>query len=448
MNLKRALVVDDSKLARIALKKQLEEHQLVVELADSGEEALEFLKTNMVDVVFMDHEMPGMNGFEAVKAIKSNPLTATIPVMMYTSRGGELYVSQARALGAVDLLPKQTEPGVLFGMLLRLGLVSDRRIAANDGVIGRPGDAGARDKAEERRDEPTGMAISQLLTRILEDQHSELRSDMLRKHRSFARQVAGEIYEQQKAEQAAAKQESSRSVMATGWPMLTGALVVGLLALAIWMTQVAGERDTLRNELVQLTAAAERQRLSSLAREEQLSTTVTAEQSRGQFAVEQLLGSLAWAMNQSGRVPFDELPWNATRSEQIGTLLAQLSSVGFEGTVRIESHLGEYCLESDSAGAYRLAAPDSPIATCAFVGHPLEDSALPGDRQSPEFASFIGNSPLVNGAGITLELVALRRLDSLPLVPYPIGGVTAGEWNAVAARNNRLEYSLLSDNPL
>jgi CheY-like chemotaxis protein len=46
---------------------------------------------------FMDHLMPGMDGFEAVSAIKNNPHTATIPIMMYTSQEGELYVGQARA---------------------------------------------------------------------------------------------------------------------------------------------------------------------------------------------------------------------------------------------------------------------------------------------------------------------------------------------------------------
>ena len=127
MAFKRALVVDDSKLARVALKKLLEEHDLQVEFAESGEEALEFLDRETVDAVFMDHHMPGMDGLEAVAAIKKNPRTATIPVMMYTTRAGEVYLSQARALGAVGVLPKQVQPGVLFEMLEELGLVQDRR---------------------------------------------------------------------------------------------------------------------------------------------------------------------------------------------------------------------------------------------------------------------------------------------------------------------------------
>ena len=68
-----------------------------------------------------------MDGFEAVEAIKSNPATATIPIMMYTSKGGDLYVSQARALGAIGILPKQVQPAELFTVLENLGLVKNRR---------------------------------------------------------------------------------------------------------------------------------------------------------------------------------------------------------------------------------------------------------------------------------------------------------------------------------
>ena len=113
MSIKHALVVDDSKSAQIALKKQLEEHELVVALAESGEEALEFLEHESVDVIFMDHTMPGMDGLEALAAIKRNPRTAMIPVMMYTTKEGEVYVGQARALGGIGVLPKEVHPQVL-----------------------------------------------------------------------------------------------------------------------------------------------------------------------------------------------------------------------------------------------------------------------------------------------------------------------------------------------
>ena len=97
---KRALVVDDSKSARVILSRMLEKYDIEVDMAESAEQAIEYLKSNRPDAIFMDHLMPGMDGLQAVQAIKGNPQTAMIPIMMYTSQEGELYVGQARALGA------------------------------------------------------------------------------------------------------------------------------------------------------------------------------------------------------------------------------------------------------------------------------------------------------------------------------------------------------------
>src|SRR5580698_8252156 len=103
----RALVVDDSRSARAFLTRELERHELSVDGVESAEQAIDYLTRQRPDVIFMDHLMPGMDGFQAVQAIKNNPRTATIPIMMYTSQEGELYLSQARALGAIGVLPKQ-----------------------------------------------------------------------------------------------------------------------------------------------------------------------------------------------------------------------------------------------------------------------------------------------------------------------------------------------------
>jgi len=107
---KRALIVDDSRSARVILGRMLEQYGLAVDTAESAEQALEYLRQHRPDVIFMDHLMPGMDGFQAVQAIKGDAQTATIPLLMYTSQEGELYVSQARALGAVGVLPKTVRP--------------------------------------------------------------------------------------------------------------------------------------------------------------------------------------------------------------------------------------------------------------------------------------------------------------------------------------------------
>src|SRR3984957_17447700 len=124
---KRALVVDDSKSARVILSRMLEKYDIEVDMAESAEQAIEYLNSNRPDAIFMDHLMPGMDGLQAVKAMKSNALTATIPIMMYPSQEGELYVGQARALGAMGVLPKQVRPVDVSKVLYELHLLPDRR---------------------------------------------------------------------------------------------------------------------------------------------------------------------------------------------------------------------------------------------------------------------------------------------------------------------------------
>ena len=112
MPIKNALLVDDSKVARFALSKLLESRDMEVNMASSAEEALDFLKNNgRPDVIFMDHLMPGMNGVEATKAIKGNPDTAGIPIIMCTSKKSSDFTDEARNFGIYSILtkPPQTE---------------------------------------------------------------------------------------------------------------------------------------------------------------------------------------------------------------------------------------------------------------------------------------------------------------------------------------------------
>src|ERR1044072_3117634 len=127
MGIKRALIVDDSKSARVFLARRREKYEIDVDNAENAEAAIEYLGHHRPDVIFMDHMMPGMDGFHAVQAIKNNPRTATIPIMMYTSQEGELYLGQARALGAVGVLPKQIKPADVSKVLYQLPLLQDRR---------------------------------------------------------------------------------------------------------------------------------------------------------------------------------------------------------------------------------------------------------------------------------------------------------------------------------
>jgi CheY-like chemotaxis protein len=132
MSSKRALVVDDSKSARAFLSRILERHEITVDAAESAEAAIEYLARHKPDVIFMDHLMPGMDGFQAVQTIKNNPRTSSIPILMYTSQEGDLYLGQARALGAEGVLPKQIKQADVTRLLFQLRLVSDRRSRDRD----------------------------------------------------------------------------------------------------------------------------------------------------------------------------------------------------------------------------------------------------------------------------------------------------------------------------
>lgn len=124
MGSKRVLIVDDSRSARHVLKRQLKQHGLIVDEVDSAEDALQYLLYRRPHAIFMDHTMPGMDGFQAVRIIKGNPATGMIPVMMYTSKeGGEVFLGQARALGAVGVIPKGIESADLAAALDSLKLL-------------------------------------------------------------------------------------------------------------------------------------------------------------------------------------------------------------------------------------------------------------------------------------------------------------------------------------
>ncbi len=118
--MQQALIVDDSKTARIALSKMLDKLKIPAAMVESGEEAIEYLKDHHPDVIFMDHMMPGMDGFAAVKAIKSNPRKASIPIVMHTTKQGDMYVGQAKALGAIDILSKPARDKDLNEILDRI----------------------------------------------------------------------------------------------------------------------------------------------------------------------------------------------------------------------------------------------------------------------------------------------------------------------------------------
>jgi len=102
-----ALIVDDSSTARVLLNRVLESLGIQAYQANCGEQALSILESEQPDIIFLDHMMPGMDGFQTLRHLKANPVTARIPVFMYTSQNAVKYKEEAKALGAAGIINKQ-----------------------------------------------------------------------------------------------------------------------------------------------------------------------------------------------------------------------------------------------------------------------------------------------------------------------------------------------------
>ncbi|THB67374.1 MAG: response regulator [Gammaproteobacteria bacterium] len=113
MSISSALVVDDSRLARIALSKLLKTRNIIVDMAGSGAEAIEVAEKTEPDVIFMDYMMPDMDGYETTRKICTTPTIAEIPVVMCTSQDTEEDRKKARDSGAKGFLTKPTTQEVL-----------------------------------------------------------------------------------------------------------------------------------------------------------------------------------------------------------------------------------------------------------------------------------------------------------------------------------------------
>ena len=441
---KRALIVDDSRSARVILSRMLEGYGLEVDSSESAEAALEFLRQARPDVIFMDHLMPGMDGFQAIQAIKGNPETATIPVVMYTSQEGELYVSQARALGAVGVLPKTVKHSDVSRVLYQLRLLPERREARPVAPVEHQENSTAVQVEPAR---PAGGDVETMIRNavapLLKEQNAEMRRFVMASLEAFARRIAPEsrpatvpsstaTTTPEQPPQPAEMQTQTIVVRQSRWPLVAGVGAVALiptLVLALFYTKELETSKALRSAVTTLQSTIDGQQA-------QLTTLQTSIQS-GQLAV----AAADKPDNVTAEaVPYGEAPLSGARLERLRDMLAQLRANGFKGKVKIATFVGEFCLTGNGIEGYSMASDDLPVKRCDLVGNPFEDSLPSAQRQSLAFANLV--SSLRPDGGLTVEVAHEGRR---PSVPYPtadqLARVTAGEWNRIAAQNNRVEFA-------
>lgn len=426
MTAKRALVVDDSRSARAFLARILERHSLEVDGAESAEAALEYLKRTRPDVIFMDHLMPGMDGFQAVQLIKKDPRTAMIPILMYTSQEGELYLSQARALGALGVLPKQTRPSDVTKALLQLHLVESEP--------GRGGELSATPLTGSSVLPNVPPELRDVVAAVMRDNSDEMRRFVMHSLDEHAARVEGHMREM--LEETAAN--LMPKLQPSGKPWLTatvlslsglGVLVVGALAW-VWHQSTVQQRVLAeRLAVIQTQLADANQRLES-ARSE-LAARVAAEQAAvARQASPPPLFSEA--------LPLGEAPLSGSRVELVRTQLEKLLASGFRGRVELRIFPGRFCLKGNGSDALALPDGDTPYARCTEMTD-AQLNALANQRESVAFANMM--VAVRKRAGDALQIQSLPGGVGDTAVPYPnvTDGLTARDWNHAAAQNYRLE---------
>ena len=113
----RILVVEDEQDLQDLLRYNLSREGFNVTVSGSGEEAIRIVQDGAPDLIVLDLMLPGMDGLEVCRTLKSDRATSMIPVVMLTAKGEEADVVVGLEMGADDYVTKPFSPRVLMARL-------------------------------------------------------------------------------------------------------------------------------------------------------------------------------------------------------------------------------------------------------------------------------------------------------------------------------------------
>jgi twitching motility two-component system response regulator PilH len=117
MGIRKILIVDDSPTERHVLNDLLTKAGFEVVTSDNGEDAIIKSKQVKPDLILMDVVMPGLNGFQATRAISRDPDTRAIPIILCTSKSQETDKIWGLRQGARDYVVKPVDRDELLGKI-------------------------------------------------------------------------------------------------------------------------------------------------------------------------------------------------------------------------------------------------------------------------------------------------------------------------------------------
>ena len=121
MGIRKILIVDDSPTERHVLTDMLTKAGFEVIASDNGEDAIRRAKHDRPDAILMDIVMPGLNGFQATRAISRDPDTKAIPIIMCTSKSQETDKIWGMRQGARDYIVKPVNRDELLEKIAAIG---------------------------------------------------------------------------------------------------------------------------------------------------------------------------------------------------------------------------------------------------------------------------------------------------------------------------------------
>ncbi|MEN8166961.1 MAG: response regulator, partial [Pseudomonadota bacterium] len=463
MNKKCVLIVDDSRTARQVLERRLTAFEIDVVTVGSAVNAIDYLYGNTPDAVFMDYEMPGMDGFQALKIIKSNPETAMIPVMMYTSKAGDIALSEARALGAIGVLPKEMEAQDLDSVIEKLHLLptqqslvkslkaEDRGSETPTGFHGEAASADnvtyldesdfQRDKVEyptETYDESVFLLKRQ--SRIFQKQLESVENKLLDSIGKALTVLRDEFYEA-KAQREGMLEVPRRSLR---WILLANLLVVLLVGYLVWrqiempvgeraerIVGVESELSDLKQQVWHLEASVKESNNAS-------SDMPSSTEAEAALVARNEIDLLTWAANRGTEFRYGENPFDDVRVAWLSELVNQLHMAGFEGTINLKANYASFCLSKSETGGLVLAKEQMPFDDCLFSTAAGAKDFTQSSYQTLGFANYLNSLSAEDALAIEIFVESDEHGDPVAAYPESYAVKTAGEWNRIAGQNQRI----------
>lgn len=118
--MRRVLAVDDSLTMRELLRQALAASGFDVTTASDGVEALELLADTEPDLIVTDLNMPRMDGFELVAAVRCGSISPRVPILIVTTETGQTLREKARTLGATGWVSKPFDEARLLAAVRRV----------------------------------------------------------------------------------------------------------------------------------------------------------------------------------------------------------------------------------------------------------------------------------------------------------------------------------------